>query len=60
MNEVFGSQLRQELIDFIGRSEFMRACASSTGSQRLSLDSVGDLDAKHAGLDWAAQAKKAF
>jgi len=44
MNEFFGRQLRQELIDLMGRSGFLRARAASTGSQRLSLDSVGDLD----------------
>jgi hypothetical protein len=43
MNNFFGSQLRRELIDFMSRSEFLRARAPSTGSQRLSLDSVGDL-----------------
>jgi hypothetical protein len=43
MNKFFGSQLRRELIDFMGRSKFLRARAPSTGSQRLSLDSVEDL-----------------
>jgi hypothetical protein len=44
MNEFFGSQLRRELIDLMGRSEFLRARTQSTGSQRLSIDSDGSLD----------------
>jgi hypothetical protein len=43
MNMFFGNQLRRALIDLMGRSEFLRARAPSIGSQRLSLDSVGDL-----------------
>ena len=40
MNEFFGAQLRRELVEVMTRSELMRGRAQSTGSQRLSLDSV--------------------
>jgi hypothetical protein len=49
MNKFFGSMLRQELIDFMRRSELLRARASSIGSQRLSLDSCADPDPEDAG-----------
>jgi hypothetical protein len=49
MNQVFGSLLRRELIDLMSRSERLRARAASTGSQRLSLDSVGDPDDEDVG-----------
>ena len=41
MNDFFGAQLRQELIDLMGRSELLRNRAHSTGSQRLSFESEG-------------------
>lgn len=40
MNAAFGDRLRRELIDLMGRSEFLRSRTRSTGSQRLSIDSV--------------------
>ena len=41
MNDFFGSQLRRELIDLMGRSDLLRSRAHSTGSQRLSYESSG-------------------
>ena len=46
MNEAFGSQLRQELIDFIDQSKnstFMHNHTCSTGLQKLSIGSIQDL-----------------
>lgn len=39
MNEHFGQQLREELVNLIKRPESLRRRAPSTGSERLSLDS---------------------
>jgi hypothetical protein len=46
MNFFFGAQLRRELIDLMGRSELLRNRSHSTGSQRLSFESLtgGDED----------------
>ena len=46
MNEAFGGQLRQELIDFIDHSKnltFMHNRTRSMGSQKLSIGSIQDL-----------------
>ena len=46
MNEAFGGQLRQELIDFMDRlknSTFVHNHTRSTGSQKLSIGSIQDL-----------------
>ena len=46
MNEAFGGQLRQELIDFMDRlknSTFVHNRTHSTGSQKLSIGSIQDL-----------------
>ena len=56
MNKVFGSLLRRELIDLMGRSELLRAHAPSTGSQRLSLDSVGEPGNRDARPDFGEDA----
>lgn len=40
MNKYFGNQLRRELINLIERPESLRSRAQSTGSERLSLDSL--------------------
>ena len=46
MNEAFGGQLRQELIDFMDRSKnstFVHNHTRSTGLQELSIGSIQDL-----------------
>ena len=40
MNNIFGDQLRWELLNLIESSELLWKCAQSTGSQRLSSDST--------------------
>ena len=40
MNKYFGDQLRRELINLIERPESLRSRKHSTGSERLSLDSL--------------------
>ena len=39
-----GDQLRQELVQLTSTSELLRSCAHSTGSQRLSSDSTGQVN----------------
>ena len=41
MNKFFGDLLRQELVQFIDRSELLRRRAESSGSRRLSSASAG-------------------
>ena len=46
MNEAFGGQLRQELIDFMDHSKnltFVHNHTHSTGSQKLSIGNIQDL-----------------
>ena len=47
MNEAFGGQLRRELVQLIDRPELLRTRAYSTGSQRLSSDSIGRFNDNH-------------
>ena len=57
MNEHFGDLLRQELIQFIDRSEILRRHAESSGSRRLSSASAAlandnDLPISRAEFTW--------
>lgn len=41
MNVYFGKQLKQELVELMGRSGLLRSRTQSTGSRRISTESVG-------------------